>query len=83
MDPASKVIALQQELDVEPGRYKELGEHLDLMHKIQFGTLDYKARAKDDPMGLSLTDEHKPTEPSPPFSSVAPYKQAHAGNSNG
>ena len=60
MDPASKVIALQQKLDVEPNGYKELAEHIDLRHKIQYGTLDYKASARDDPMRLALMTSTSP-----------------------
>ena len=62
MGPASKVIALQQKVDVEPNGYKELAEHIDLRHKIQYGTLEYKASARDDPMGLALMDDHKSAE---------------------
>ena len=66
MDPGSKVIALQQKLDEQT--YKELCDHIDLRHKIQYGTLDYKASSRDDPTGLALVSEHKsyeqPTFPS-------------------
>ena len=44
MDPASKVISLQQKLDVEPSGYKELGEHVDFVHKMQFGALDFESQ---------------------------------------
>ena len=76
MDPSSKVIALKQKMDVEPNGYKELSEHIDLRHNIQYGTFDYKASARDDPMGLALMDEHKAIEAPPHSGGVAPELQA-------
>ena len=77
MDHASKVIAMQAKLDDNPEGYKELCAHIDMRHKVQFGTLDYKPSSRDDPMGLALMVEQ---EPKPAISSAPPGDaQAAAG----
>ena len=58
MDADSKTKAMA--LNLAGKTYKDLHEHIDQRHRIMFGTLDYKAEKKDDPMGLALLGHPEP-----------------------
>ena len=78
MDPDSKTKAMAANL---AGRtYKELYDHIDQRHRIMFGTLDYKAEKKDDPMGLALLGYPEPAAVHvPPGYEPASAPPAHPG----
>ena len=52
LDVRSREIAVSEKLDEKDD--EDLYEHTDRRYKIQFGNVDYKSNAKDDPMGLAL-----------------------------
>ena len=52
LDARSREIVVSEKLDEK--EYKDLYDHIDRRFKIHIGHLDYKANAKDDPIGLAL-----------------------------